>query len=55
MAALVQSNGLGQFEHYYWIQGSGNTGYWGVVTRGADGAEYTTYVDEQGNIIQGGR
>ena len=52
--ALVQSNGLGQYERYYWIQGSGNTGYWGIVTRAADGSEVTTYTDEQGNIIQGG-
>ena len=52
--AVVQANGLGQFEHYYWVQGSDGKGYWAIVTRGSDGAEYTTYVDEQGNIIQGG-
>ena len=51
---VVQQNNLGQFEHYYWIQGSGNNGYWAIVTRGADGAEHTTYTDEQGNVIQGG-
>ena len=51
---LVTSNGLGEFQHYYWIQGSGDTGYWVIITRGADGAEYATYVDEAGNIIQSG-
>ena len=52
--SVAQQNGLGQFEHYYWVQGSNGQGYWAIVTRGADGAEYTTYTDEQGNVIQGG-
>ncbi|HAM14909.1 MAG TPA: hypothetical protein DCP91_03415 [Eggerthellaceae bacterium] len=51
---LVQNNGLGQYRHYYWIQGENGQGYWGIVTIGADGQEHTTYTDEQGNIIQGG-
>jgi len=54
VAALVQANGLGQYKRYYWVQGENGTGYWGIVTIGADGAEHVTYTDEKGNIIQGG-
>ena len=46
--------GLGQLDTYYYVQGEDGTGYWALVTTGADGAQYTTYVDVYGNVIQGG-
>ena len=54
VAAVAQNNNLGQYKRYFWVQGANGTGYWGIVTVGADGAEHVTYTDEQGNIQQGG-
>ena len=52
--SVVWNNGLGEYVRYFWAQGADGQGYWGIVTRGADGNEYTSYVDQQGNVIQGG-
>lgn len=46
---LAQTENLGQFVAYYAVQGEDGKIYWGIVTKGADGKEVTTYFDGTGN------
>ena len=44
----VWENGLGEYEYSYYDE---DEGAWAVVTTGSDGEEYTTYMDEEGNVV----
>ena len=54
VAAVASNANLGQYTHYFWVQGSDGKDYWGICANDADGQEYVTYTDADGNIIQGG-
>ena len=48
----VWDNGLGEYVSYYTVQGEDGNTYYAVTTRGADGNEYTTYMDGGGNVVE---
>lgn len=50
---FVFNNGLGEYVNHYAVQNDDGSWSWAVVTRGADGNEYTSYADLDGNYIGG--
>lgn len=45
---------LGEIVTTYYVMGNDGTYYQAIVARGADGAQYTTYLDASGSVVQGG-
>ena len=50
----VWENGLGEFVSSEPVTDVNGNTYQEVVTRGADGELYTSYLDSEGNVVQGG-